>query len=129
MFQNENRREVKAWMSANLTNQVASLGNIHTYSDRIVKFPVLLGEPEVQPLTGVTVTIDAVGSVAYKGSLTRTAVSLGTWQKKKDTRELWVTVEGPDFVWIVKYPPQLSGAARKFAAKVLNASKQAYKES
>lgn len=42
-------------------------------------------------------------------------------KKKKDTRALYLMVDGPDFAWVVKVPLRRDEAARRFAA-ALNAA-------
>jgi hypothetical protein len=46
-------------------------------------------------------------------------------RKKKDKRELYLTVEGSDFAFVVEVNPKKGADARKFAAKVNSASKRA----
>lgn len=46
-------------------------------------------------------------------------------QKKIDTRETWLMIEGPSFQWAVKVEPAMSAFARDFAAKMTSAGNAA----
>ena len=46
-------------------------------------------------------------------------------RKKKDTRELFLTVEGDDFAFVVEVDPKKQAEARQFAAKINTAAKTA----
>jgi hypothetical protein len=45
-------------------------------------------------------------------------------RKKKDGRELFLTVEGDDFAFVVEFDPKRQAEARQFAAKINTAAKQ-----
>jgi hypothetical protein len=107
------RATVKQWMEAHQTERVTSLRHVHVYRDRIIRMPALLGVPEIVPIAGVTATVDTAGNVAYKG------------KKKVDTREVWVTIDGPGFQWVLKAGPSFPSISRDFAARINTAARQA----
>ena len=82
----------------------------------------------------VMATVDTAGNLAVTktGTLTRwlaygdTGASLFKKTKKHDTRELYLMIEGPDFVSLVECKPDEGPRVREFAAKINNASKSAH---
>jgi hypothetical protein len=99
------------------------------------------------PVAGVTASVESIGEINRRLSLTRTAggaVLLGPLgallggmaKKKQDARQLFLLVEGPDFAWSeeVRFEKGVGSTtankdkekkARKFAAAVTTAGKQA----
>lgn len=82
---------------------------------------------EARPLEGVVAHVETAGELTRRATLTRTAVGgfifggagaiVGALlTKKKDTRALYLMVEGPEFAWVVKVPFRQDQSARRFAA-------------
>lgn len=87
---------------------------------------------EQHSLEGVVAHVETAGELTRRATLTRTAVGgfifggagaiVGALlTKKKDTRALYLMVDGPDFAWVVKVPLRQDQAARRFASQ-LNAA-------
>ncbi|MCA1707048.1 MAG: SHOCT domain-containing protein [Actinobacteria bacterium] len=125
----DHTRGLKDYVAAN--RAIASYNGVHVYPDRIIRLPNLAGgmfiEPESRPIAGVSATVEETGAVSSRSTLTRSmAPGLHGWQKKTDDRKGFVVVDGPDFQWQVSYSPQMDlGGARKFAAAVTTAGRQA----
>lgn len=86
----------------------------------------LIYKGESYPIAGLSVTVDAAGSVSRRPTLTRWLIggpfSLA-FQKRLDNRELYLTFEGPTFGFVVPVHPDIAYGARQFAAKVNAASR------
>jgi len=82
-----------------------------------------------RPLAGVHASVEDSGTVHRRFSLTRLAL-LGpaavAFPKKLDDRELYLTIEGPEWVVVraiaLKTNPSAAVAAREFVAKVNHAA-------
>lgn len=74
---------------------------------------------DTRPVAGVSATVEQTGEVSARSTATRTLLlKQKGWQKKMDNRELWITVDGPDFQWAVNVPVRASGTARRFVAAI-----------
>jgi hypothetical protein len=102
---------------------------------------------ERYPVAGVTATVETAGDLGRRMSATRTvggglllgplgAVLGAVAKKKTDDRQVFLLIEGPEFAWAVdvkmergvaatKANNQTIKKARKFAAEVTTAGKQA----
>lgn len=81
---------------------------------------------ESKPLEGVTARVEDGAALESRLTVTR-MVAFGIFSlamKKKSGGEKFVTVEGPDFVWIAEADRKQAGEAVKFAAQVNNQAKQ-----
>lgn len=76
---------------------------------------------ERHPIAGTRATVDSAGAIDKRVTATRLLLT-GPFafglRKKKDTRELYLLVEGPGFAWVVEVNPKLGKQARQFAATV-----------
>lgn len=70
------------------------------------------------PVQGAKATIETAGEVESRFTATR-LLALGVFalafKKKKDNRELWLTIEGPDFVIGAPVKPKDESKARLWA--------------
>lgn len=76
---------------------------------------------------GATAQVETAGDIDRRVTATRlmlTGPLAFGLRKKKDQRELWLTIEGGDFAWAVPVKPKKSADARRFAALIHSASKQ-----
>lgn len=112
----ENRADIKAHL------RTGNEGEIVVFSDKILKRQGALGE--MHPLAGVVASVENVGGVSARTTLTRAATVGGGWQKENDDRQMFLSVEGPEFSWLVDISPksdllrsQLITAARQFVAQ------------
>ena len=113
--------ELTAWVAEHKAGRIARWGNVNLFSDRIIRLPSMSSSciAESFPLTGVSAAVDTAGGIYSKGTLGRSLVSLGTWQKKKDNRVSWLIVDGPEFQWLISVAPGMAtSGARQFAAQV-----------
>lgn len=82
---------------------------------------------ESHPFAGTTARVETAGEIESRFTATRLAL-LGpfalAFKKKKDKRELYLTVEGPEFAWVIEVQPELGASARKFAAELSAASRR-----
>lgn len=81
---------------------------------------------QTQPLTNVTATVESVGQLQRRITATRLA-TIGVFalamQKKQDDRELYMTIVGPQFEWLIEYAPDSGAGARKIAAIINTAAR------
>lgn len=94
---------------------------------KLVKGEIEYGR-EKQPIAGVTATVESVGDLQSRITGTRllmTGPFALAFRKKKDNRELFLTIDGPDFQWLVDVDPKKQKDAREFAAKVNTAARRA----
>lgn len=117
----------RAWVKANKRHRIAELAGVNVFADRIIRLNTWpLPGGDVQPVAGVEATVDLSGGVSGRATLTRTAIpGAHGWQKKVDTRETWLVVDGPDFQWTVQVPQVLASKARGFAAAITTAGRRA----
>ena len=82
---------------------------------------------ESHSFAGTTAHVETAGEIDSRFTATRLAL-MGpfalAFKKKKDKRELYLTVEGPEFAWVIEIQPDLSASARKFAAELSAASRR-----
>lgn len=110
---------LKEWAE---TAPLGKFGGVVLYRDRVVY------KRETQPLEGLTAKVETAGQLRERVTLTRVAFTglfAMALKKKKDDREVFLTVEGPGFVWLIEVDRKKDGDARKFAAKVGDASRKA----
>jgi hypothetical protein len=78
-------------------------------------------------LAGARATVETAGDIDRRITATRLILT-GPFafglRKKKDKRELYLTVEGGDFAFVVEVNPKKGADARKFAAMVNVAAKK-----
>lgn len=114
---------LREWSSKAYTDRFGSLtGGVMLYRDRIVH-----GRDE-QPLIDVRARVETSGELQTRITATRllaTGALALAWRKKKDTRAVLLTIEGPDFAWLIEVDQSDEAAARRFAAKVVDASRKA----
>ena len=73
------------------------------------------------PLHSATARVETAGDIDRRVTATRlilTGPLAFGLRKKKDSRELWFTVEGEGFSYVEKLPNFAQAAARKFAARI-----------
>lgn len=129
----EDGSSLKQYVDSHKGEIIAQFGSIYVFPDRIIKMPytgwtVPIDHPmraltaEEQPIAGVSAGVDSTGDLNSVGSLTRSVVVTG-WQKRVDTRQTVLVIDGPTFQWVVTLNGDLSGPAREFAAKVTTAGR------
>lgn len=72
-------------------------------------------------LDGASATVDSAGSLDKRITASRivlTGIFALAWQKKKDNRELYILIDGPDYSMAMRVDPKRSNDARKFAAGI-----------
>jgi hypothetical protein len=75
------------------------------------------------PMAGANARVESAGQIQSRITATRlvtTGVFAFAFKKKNDDRELYLTIEGPGFGWVVSVSPNVGMQARQFAA-TLNA--------
>ena len=80
------------------------------------------------PVAGATASVDTAGNIERRVSMTRLAtlgVGAFMFKKKKDSRELYLLVEGEDFSFVKEIDPKDGKKAREFASLVNQAGKRA----
>ncbi len=80
------------------------------------------------PVAGAQARVESVGEIQSRVTATRllaTGVFAFAWKKKKDSRELYLTVEGNGFAFVVEVDPKKGGDARRFAAEINASSSRA----
>ncbi len=111
------RKTFEAYVKANLASStgglIADMYTVHVFPDRIIRIGKGIHPSEEMPIAGVVATVEDTGAVTNRGTLTRAATVGGGWQKESDTRQIMVTVEGPDFAWLFTVTP-----AGKMVAKM-----------
>ena len=119
--------DVRAWMRDNERHRRASFAGVHLFNDHIVRLSMWPMPGGVRyPLAGVTASVSVAGGYGARATLTRSMVpGLHGWQKPVDTREAVLTVDGPQFQWVIPLHPAGAGAARRFAATVTTAGRAA----
>lgn len=73
------------------------------------------------PVAGTTARVESAGEIDRRLSATRVILTgpLGLfWKKKKDSRQVFLTVEGPGYSIVEEVGPKEQKAARQFAAKL-----------
>jgi hypothetical protein len=99
---------------------VAKFEDVTLYRDRITKGGS--HSPESQPLTGVSCLIESGSQLDKRLTVTRFALlgPVAVFVKKSKGGESYLTIEGPEFIWVVKIDrgEKAHRKAREFAAKV-----------
>ena len=89
---------------------------------------IQLGD-DVRPLAGVTVAVEASGSINRRVTATRLVAGgiVGglLFRKKQDDRDIVMLVDGPEFQWLIPIHPKGIAAARAYAARVNTAARSA----
>ncbi len=83
------------------------------------------------PLAGASARVESAGEIDRRITATRlllTGPFALAMRKKKDKRELYLTVEGNGFAFMVEVDPKKSLAARKFAAHLSDLARKAERE-
>ena len=114
---------VKANASVSTGGLIADTHKVFVFPDRIIRIGTKgLHATEDMPIAGVVATVEDTGAVTNRGTLTRAATVGGGWQKQSDTRQIMVSVEGPEFAWLFTVTPignmvakMQAQNARKFA--------------
>lgn len=76
---------------------------------------------ESGPLAGARATVDTAGEIDKRITATRLVLTgpfAFAFRKKKDRRELYLTIEGHGFGWVIEVDPKQQMDARKFATKL-----------
>jgi hypothetical protein len=114
----ENKRQSK---------KLGSMAGVTLYDDKIATPD---GTSTLSP--DVRADADTAGNLQVSGRVTATRlVTLGVFafafKKKKthDARELYLVIETPDFMSVRQLDPKLGNTAKQFAARIVNAGKQA----
>lgn len=85
----------------------------------------LIYEKQRYPVQGATARVESVGDLQSRITATRlltTGVFAFALKKKKDSRELYLTVTGPGFEFVAEVDPKKGLEARQFAARINAAS-------
>lgn len=105
---------------------IAKFENVTLYQDRVTRGGAL--SPETHPLSGVACSIETGSQLDKRLTVTRLALlgPAAVFVKKSKGGESYLTIEGPDFVWLVKInrSERAQRKAREFAAKVAAQVKQ-----
>jgi hypothetical protein len=112
--------------NAAASTPVAKYEDVTLYRDKVTRGGAL--SPETHPLTDVACTIETGSQLDKRLTATR-LVLLGpaaVFVKKSKGGESYLTIEGPDFVWLVKVDrgERSQRKAREFMAKVAAQVKQ-----
>jgi hypothetical protein len=73
------------------------------------------------PIAGARASVETAGDIERRITATRLVLTgpfALAFRKKKDHRELYLTVEGPGYGFVVQVDPKKSADARQFAARV-----------
>lgn len=104
---------------------IESFDDVAVYRDHIRR-----GKEE-HPLTDLTAKVETTGDLERRITATRmlmTGPFALALRKKKDHRTLYLTIEGPDFAWLLELKPKQESDARRFAVKLLDAARKAKAE-
>lgn len=110
---------LKSWKEA--ANKVKGLRAAASFGGVIVKDGAITHGKESVPLCGARLSVESEGEVDKRITATRLVLTgplALAWRKKKDTRELYLTVENDGAMFVVAVDPKEGLAARQFAAKV-----------
>lgn len=103
---------------------IAHLDDVYLYPDRVKRLGKEKGE---FALAGVQASVESVGELQRRVTVTRMALTgpfAFALKKKRDERDLFLTIEGPDFQWVIEVDPKKGADARQFAAKINTAARQ-----
>lgn len=73
------------------------------------------------PIAGARASVETAGEIDKRITATRLVLTgplALAWRKKKDQRELYLTVEGPGYGFVVTVDPKKGQDARSFAARI-----------
>jgi hypothetical protein len=105
----QDRKKAEAYVKANVGASTGALTcdthKVYVFPDRIIRIGNGMHPTEEMPIAGVVATVEDTGAVTNRGTLTRAATVGGGWQKQSDTRQIMVTVEGPEFAWLFTVTP------------------------
>jgi Protein of unknown function (DUF2510) len=82
------------------------------------------------PIAGAVAHVETAGEVDRRITATRLLLAgpfALAMRKKKDARELYLTVEGDGFAFVVELDPKDGAEARRFSAKITTAGSRAAK--
>lgn len=90
------------------------------------------GEP--QPVAGASAVVDTAGQLSRRPTLSRVAIGSvlfgalgaiggGLMQKKEDTRQVFILIDGTKYAWAVPVNPDRYADAQSFAARFNSAAK------
>lgn len=99
-----------------------TFGSVRIYGGKVFNDKTIEGGP----IEGAHATVETSGQLEKRVTATR-LIMTGPFalalRKKKDNRELFLTVEGPTFAFVVEVDPKKQAEARKFAAKINTAAR------
>lgn len=101
-------------------NMVKGLGADASFEGIVVKNGAISHGKETVPLAGARVSVETAGDVDRRITATRlilTGPFALAFRKKKDHRELYLTVESNGSMFVVPVDPKKGADARAFAAK------------
>ena len=87
----------------------------------------MLYRRETQPTAGAVARVETAGEISNRVTVSRmllTGPFAFALKKKRDARELYLTVEGVDATWVLEIDPKEGGKAREFAARVCTAGRR-----
>jgi len=105
------------------------LSNADTFEGVRLHNGMIAGQGQSGPIAGAVASIETAGQINARFTATRIAL-LGpfalAFKKKKDKRELYLTIEGHGFGMVLEVSPKKQQEARLFAARVNGMSRAAY---
>lgn len=115
-------QQTRADFAAIDANMFAVQTGIHTTGDGNVTY-----QGVTQPIAGATAVIDTAGQISRRPTLTRVAVGTllaggvgavagGLTQKKTDSRQLFILIDGTEAAWAVPVNPDRYADAQRFVA-------------
>jgi len=110
---------LKGWKDA--ANKVKGLGADASFEGITVRNGTVTHGKDSLPLPGARASVDTAGEIDKRITATRLVLTgplALVWRKKKDQRELYVTVENDGAMFVVPVDPAKGAAARQFAAKL-----------
>lgn len=117
---------LKGWKNA--ANKLKGLGSGASFEGITVRDGKVSHAKESVPLAGARVTVETAGDIDRRITATRlilTGPFALAMRKKKDQRELYVSVENDGAMFVVPVDPKKGAEARQFAAKVNTLASQA----
>ena len=80
------------------------------------------------PIATCEARVESAGEIDRRLSATRVIATGGLglfWKKKVDSREVYLTIDGPDAGWMLELKPKKQAKARRFATEFNAAAKKA----
>lgn len=114
-----------AWADFEIAAGTGTIGLANFGDLRLTATDLIHGD-ERYPLRGLKIAVDTAGNITSRPTLTRylfTGPLAFAWQKKIDAREMYLTIEGPTFGFVIPVHPDDAYGARQFAAQVNAASR------